>query len=952
MGNFGRVRLNNLTAGCVSADMGCRHGAGRAAFVLAALAIDGAGWGLSGQQEGLSPPEGPEATVFRGGVAPAAVDAVRREGALSIDGRLDDQAWQPAPIITDFVQGVPLEGAEPSEPTEVRVVFDDAAIYVAARMYESDPNVIRARLTRRDERGSFDSFKLSLDPNRDGLTGYEFEVSAAGAETDRYLFGDTQEDVNWDAIWDSAVQVDDRGWTVEMRIPLSQIRYEARPGMQTWGINFERRRLETNETDYFALQSRTARGRVSQFGTIDGLQLPRSSRRFEVRPFAVSQYHTAPAAAGNPLFDGTEMEPRGGLDMSMGIGSAFSLDATVYPDFGQVEVDPEVINLTAFETFFPEKRPFFVRDAQIFTFAGSRGGRMGGGKALFFSRRIGREPRGSGPWDADFHAEPHLTSILGAAKLTGRTRSGLSVGALAAVTGREMGQAYFAQADSLGRFVAEPQAEHAVVRLQQDFRGGASKVGVIGTGLKRELPGDGSFDFLPSEAFSFGLDFEHQWGGRRGRDYRLWGFYSGSLVQGSNEALIRLQRNPTHYYQRPDATYLAVDSTATSMFGSDWRVQLEKEGEHWTWGTWVGQQTPGFEVNDFGFLTTGERLDVGGRIGYREIRPGNLFRNYNISLFTYHNFRHSLLEKVRGPDHFRRSYDTGAAWMSGRFTFLNNWAFNLNFSYSPESQSDTQTRGGPLMTEPAEFNVRVDANTDRSRSFHVSPRFSYRVAAQGRGHDFNTGLNISYRPLPNWRFSLGPNYTNRRDAAQYVTRSTVMDYEPTYGTRYLFGDLQRTGFSMETRLNVSFTPDLSLQLYAQPLLSAGDYLGYRQLEAPGSFDFLEYAEGRAYRFNGDVTGCTGGTTCAFNGSRYFDFDGDGTLDYSTRDRDFNIRSLRGNAVFRWEYRPGSELFLVWQHARRESVLLGNFDLNRDLEGLWLAPAENVFIVKVSHYLSI
>ncbi|MXW66531.1 MAG: hypothetical protein F4Z72_05935 [Gemmatimonadales bacterium] len=930
-----------------------RHGAGRAAFFLAALAISGMGWGLSGQEEGLSPPEGPEATVFRGGVAPAAVDAVRREGALSIDGRLDDPAWQPAPVITDFVQGIPVEGAEPSEPTEVRVVFDDAAIYVAARMYESDPGSIRARLTRRDERGSFDSFKLSLDPNRDGLTGYEFEVSAAGAETDRYLFGDTQEDTNWDAIWDSAVQIDARGWTVEMRIPLSQIRYEARPGMQTWGINFERRRLETNETVYFALQSRTARGRVSQFGTIDGLQLPRSSRRFEVRPFVVSQYHTAPATPGNPLFDGTEMEPRGGLDMSMGIGSAFSLDATIYPDFGQVEVDPEVINLTAFETFFPEKRPFFVRDAQIFTFAGSRGGRFGGGKALFFSRRIGREPRGSGPYDADFHEEPTQTSILGAAKLTGRTSGGLSVGALAAVTGQEMGNAYFAEGDHLIPFVAEPQAEHAVLRLQQDFRGGASKIGLIGTGLKRELPADGTFDFLPSEAFSFGVDFEHQWGGRRSRDFRLWGFYSSSLVRGSNAAMLRLQRNPNHYYQRPDAPHLAIDSTATSMFGSDWRVQLERESEHWTWGAWAGQQTPGFEINDFGFLTSGERLDVGGRISYRNIRPGNLFRNYNISLFTFHNFRHSLLEgNLRDRSNWARAHDAGSAWFSGRFTFLNNWGFNLNFSYSPQTQSDTQTRGGPLMTEPAEFGVRVDANTDRSRSFHVSPNFSYRMADQGRGHDMSTGLNISYRPLPNWRVSVNPSFNDRRDGAQYVTRTTTLSYEPTFGTRYLFGDLHRRGFSMETRLNVSFTPDLSLQLYAQPLLTSGDYVGYRQLAAAGTFDFLDHEEGRVYRFNGIVTGCTGGTTCTRDGVRHFDFDGDGELDYLTRDRDFNVRSLRGNAVFRWEYRPGSQLFLVWQHARRENVPFGSFDLNRDLEGLFFAPAENVFIVKVSHYLSI
>ncbi len=922
---------------------------GRVAFALGALAISGVGSGLEAQGQALS---SSGVAVFSGGTAPAVVEAVRREGSLSIDGRLDDPAWQTAPIITDFVQGVPVEGATPSERTEVRVVFDDDAIYVAARMYESDPSQIRARLTRRDERGSFDSFTLSLDPNRDGLTGYQFEVSAAGAESDKYLFGDTQEDAAWDAIWDSAVKIDDQGWTVEMRIPLSQIRYEAKPEVQTWGINFERRRLETNETVYFSLQSRTARGKVSQFGTIDGLQLASSSRRFEVRPFFVSQYHTAPADAENPLFDGSELDPRAGMDLSMGIGSAFSFDATFNPDFGQVEVDPEVINLTAFETFFPEKRPFFVQDAQIFSFAGSRGGMGGrGGKALFFSRRIGREPRGFGPFEAAFRDRPNQTTILGAGKLTGRTTGGLSVGALFAVTGRETGQAFFADGDSLGRFIAEPQAEHAVLRLQQDFRGGASKIGIIGTGLRRELPGNGSFDYVPSTAYSFGVDFEHQWGGQRGRDFRFWGFYSGSLVQGSSDAMVRLQRNSNHYFQRPDADYLAVDSTATSLFGSDWRVQLEKQGQHWSWGTWLGQQTPGFEINDFGFLTSGERLDVGANLSYREIQPGKIFRTYTISLFSFHNLRHSLLDDFFSGSNWARSYDTGSNWLSGRFTFLNNWGLNLTASYSPQGQSDTQTRGGPLMTDPADVNLRLSGNTDRSRAFHVSPSFSFRKSGLGRGQEMRTGVNFSFRPVPNWRISLGPNYSRTTDAAQYVTSSSAIEYLPTFGSTYVFGNLQRTSLSMDTRLNVSFTPDLSLQFYAQPLLSSGDYLGYRQLAAAETFDFLDFAEGLPVEVDGVVTGCGNGQTCVLNDVRYFDFNGDGSSDHTTSDRDFNIRSLRGNAVFRWEYRPGSEIFLVWQHSRRENLDMGDFDFNRDFSGLFAAPAENVFIFKMSHYLS-
>ena len=883
----------------------------------------------------------------------ATARAVRLEGSISIDGRLDEPAWDAAPSITDFVQGEPLEGAPPTQPTEVRVVFDDGAIYVSAKMHEPEPRVIRNQLVRRDDRGSFDYFTVSLDPNRDGLTGYQFTVSAAGAERDVYLFSDSQEDQDWDAIWDSAVGREGDGWTVELRIPLSQIRYEARRGEQTWGVNFTRRRQESSETDYFALESRTVRGRVSQFGTIDGLQVAAASRRLEVTPFLVSQYHTAPSEAGNPLFDGTELDPRGGVDLSVGIGSAFSLDATFNPDFGQVEVDPEVINLTAFETFFPEKRPFFVQDARVFDFTGQQGGMRGrGGKTLFFSRRIGRSPGGSPPEESSFSDVPGQTAILGAAKLTGRTSGGLSVGALAAVTGREHGDAYFTPGDSLGRFVAEPRTEYGVVRLQQDLRGGGTKFGAIATGLKRELPGDGSFEYLPSTAFSFGIDFEHMWGGASGRDLRLWGFYSGSLVNGSQDALVRIQQSSTHYFQRPDADYLAVDSTRTSLFGADWRIQIERQNAlHWTWNAWLGEQSPGFEINDFGFNTSGEKLDVGASISYREIRPGDLFRNYNISLYTFHNLRHSLLDDVFSGSSWARAHESGTFWINSRFTFLNDWGMNVRASYSPESQSDTQTRGGPLMTAPGDFNIGGDINTDRRAAVSVSPSLSYRKTARSGGQQLRAGFGVTLRPVSNWEIELRPSYTRERNAAQYVTSSSALAYEPTFGTRYLFGDLQQHSLSMDTRLNVAFTPDLSLQLFAQPLISSGDYRTYRQLAAAETFDFLDFTEGSPVVGDDVVASCAGGDTCVLDEVRYFDFDSDGTIDHETSDRDFNVLSLRGNAVLRWEYRPGSQLFLVWQHSRRDRNNLGDLDLGRDFGGLFSAPAENVFIIKVSHYLS-
>lgn len=888
-----------------------------------------------------------------GAGVPALARATRLDGEISIDGRIEEAAWMSAPVITDFVQGEPTEGLAPTEPTEVRVVFDDRSIYVSARMYEKDPSRIHDQLVRRDERGAYDYFSVSFDPNRDGLTGYQFQVAASGSQRDAFLFADVQEDADWNAVWVSAVERDGQGWSVEMKIPLSQLRYEAGPDDQTWGINFERRRLDSNETDYFSLQSRMVRGRVSQFGTIDGFQMTGGSRRIEIRPFAVSQVNQAPTVPGNPLVSASEFDPRVGADLSVGIGSAFSIDATVNPDFGQVEVDPEVINLTAFETFFPEKRPFFVQDAKVFEFAGSQSGRGGrGGKAMFFSRRIGREPQGFGPFDADFVNSPNLNTIIGAAKLTGRTAGGLSVGALGAMTAKESGDAFFIDGDSLSTFTAQPAAAHGVMRLQQDFRGGGSKIGIIGTAISRGLPDTGAFDFLPGEAFSFGLDFEHQWGGDRGRNWRLWGFYAGSFVSGSQTAITRLQRNSLHYFQRPDASYLGVDSTATSLFGSDWRLQFERQSaRHWTYGLWLGQQTPGFDINDLGFITSGERLDAGARVTYREVQPGSLFLRYNINFFSFHNFRNSLIKDGLFADgNFARSYSTGTFWLSSNVTFLNNWRAAIRSSYSPQTQSGTQTRGGPLMMSPSRWSLGGDFNTDDRAAVSMRPSFSYTRGSRDSGYSVRGGLGFAFRPAPSWQIEIGPSFSRQRNAAQYVTRSAAVEFEPTFGSRYLFGDLERNTLSMDTRLNVAFTPDLSLQLFLQPLISSGNYLSYRQLQSAESYDLLDFTEGDAFD-DGSGLVCVDGTTCVDDGVRYFDFTGDGSPNHATRDRNFNIRSLRGNLVFRWQYRPGSEIFLVWQHSRRDTQNFGDLNVGRDLGGLFAAPSQNVFIFKISHYLS-
>ena len=440
-----------------------------------------------------------------------AMEAAQRTGHISIDGRLDEAAWAAAVPATRFVQREPIEGADPDEDTEIRVLYDADAIYIGARMYDDHPEHIGRQLVRRDERGAFDLLSVSIDPNNDRLTGYQFRVSAAGAQRDAYLYDDVRQDDAWDAVWESGVAIDDQGWVAEMRIPLSQIRYETTDGPQSWGINFMRRCLATDEIIDFALQSRQRYGRVSVLGRLNGLVLPSNARRLEIRPYSLGSARTARAEQGNPFFDGSDFNARAGLDVRYGLGSSYHLDLTVNPDFGQVEVDPAVVNLSAFETFFREQRPFFVEDAQVFEFG------LSGRDELYYSRRIGRQPRGDTPDGADFADIPTETSILGAAKITGRSPGGVSIGVLAAVTGRESGKAHSISNGRIPEFTVEPRAEFGVLRIRRDLRDGASQFGAVGSVMHRALPDDSAFDYLTSEAFSGGVDFEHNWGGARAR---------------------------------------------------------------------------------------------------------------------------------------------------------------------------------------------------------------------------------------------------------------------------------------------------------------------------------------------------------------------------------------------------------------------------------------------------
>lgn len=858
---------------------------------------------------------------------PRALDATREVAEIEIDGVLDEAEWELGQVFTGFTQAEPVEGDPAEHDTEVRVLFGDDAIWIAARMWDDDPTGIEARLTRRDDMGgSYDLFSVSLDPNLDGLTGYAFSVSAANVQSDTYLYDDNKRDQAWDAVWASAVSMDELGWTVEIRIPLSQIRYEASDEPQTWGVGFHRFRVASNERTFRPLLSGLRTGIVSQMGRLENVRVPRSARRLEVLPYAVSSFHRGPAVEGDPFFDGSAANGRIGLDLSYGLGAAFTLDATINPDFGQVEADPAVINLSAFETFFQEQRPFFVQDARVFDFSLS-----GGQNQLFYTRRVGRSPQGRAPSNASFSDIPDNATILGAAKLAGRTSSGFSIGALAAVTGNERGEALF-QDGSRGEFLVEPRSEYGAMSVARDFREGASQIGVLGTFMQRDLPGDGAFDWLPSSAFSGGVRFNHQW---NDRDWAVFGYVSGSHVRGSEEAITRIQRSSIHYFQRPDATRFELDPTATSMTGVDWRLTLAKQnGEHWTGSIWAAEVTNGFEVNDAGFSTRSEVLDGGAAISYREIRPGDHLRSYNLGLRMFHNWSHEALDDMWSIGSWHSARTNGSYSANANVELLNYWRVGTSVSYRPQQMSRRQTRGGPMMVSPAGWNANLNLNSDRRRTVSAGLGFNVSDDAIGEGGSKNFFTSMRIQPSDNVVLTFSPRYSTSRSGDQYVTATSVLPYGPTYGTRYLFADLEQRELSMEARVDWTFTPTLSLQLFAQPLISSGDYLEYKQLSAAETYDFLSL----------DPTSVAG--------TQEVDFDNDGTPDFSFTDRDFNVRSLIGNVVLRWEYRPGSTVFLVWQRRQADFAPVGTFDLGRDSGALFDAPADDRFIVKVNYWLGL
>jgi hypothetical protein len=877
-----------------------------------------------------------------GGAPPVpAADAARLQGAITLDGRLDEAAWQQAVPATGFRQIQPEEGAPASLRTEVRILFDDRALYIGARM--SQPGGVIAPLARRDQlldasgdNGSFNSLTtdkliVRLDPYHNHLDDAWFEVNPSGATGDKF-----NGDPSWDPVWEAAAQVDSLGWTAEMRIPFSQLRFSP-DSVQTWGLQIWRYIDRLNEQSMWSFRPRNAASGPAFYGHLEGLVIPSQPRQLEVLPYAVTGSRFDRAAPGDPYGEDTDLRFNIGGDLKYLLTTNLTLDATINPDFGQVEVDPSVLNLSAFETYYDEKRPFFVAGRSAFSFGGQRCMFCSNSSSLnaFYSRRVGRPPQLAGYVEdaSDYADVPENTSILAAAKITGRTSQGYTIGVLNAVTGRETAHFMPAGGGQESQQVVEPLTNYFVGRVKKELRDGATTIGGIVTSVARSTGDPVVEDRLHTHAEAAGLDWYHTW---QGREYSWMGSTLFTNVAGSPAALERTQRSSARYFHRPDREVTGdgvfgtdYDPEATSMRGYGLFTRVGKDsGGILRWELMANVRSPGFENNEIAFLGRADYLWVNGNVGASITTPTSWYR----SIFT----------TIGGAA--ERNYDgditrTAIQAYYG-MEFLNYWNLRTFWIHEEPSLDDRLTRGGPVVKRTGYDLGHFQVSTDpRSPAvFDVQIRGSRGIGADTRSFTLSPGLAL--KPASNIFVQLSPTFSYDEDVAQYVT--TLEDPTATdfFGKRYVFGAIRTRTLSLSTRLNWTFTPDLTLQLFAQPFVASGDYSSFREFARPRTLEKRIYGEDMGtieYREGGD---------------RYV-VDPDGTgpaATFSFDDPSFTTGALRGTAVLRWEYRPGSTLFLVWTQHRSGYHGAGSFDFDGARTAIFDQRPVNIFQVKATYWI--
>jgi hypothetical protein len=834
----------------------------------------------------------------------------------AIDGKGDDPCWEKAEWSGGFMQTDPRCGEAPTEATEFKVMYDEKNLYVLVRCHDNKTAGIDRRVARRDEVDG-DNVAVYVDSYFDKRTAFGFKVNAAGVKGDAALSGDSlDQDFTWDPVWAVKTAVDALGWTAEMAIPFSQLRFATRDEL-TFGLQVRRFLYRNQELSSWQHIPKDAPGFIHHFGELQGLKGIKAQHQVEIIPYAVAKGQLSPQEAGNPFATGSSSRLLGGLDGKIGLTSDLTLDFTLNPDFGQVEADPSVVNLSAYETYFQEKRPFFTEGRNILDFRMMGGDGDFGSDNLFYSRRIGRAPHYYPETrDGEFLDMPMSTAILGAFKVTGKTRHGLALGVLESLTARTRA-AVSLDGQSRDETV-EPLTNYFMLRAQQDFKEGKTVIGAMVTAVNRDIQ-DPALDFLHAAAYTGGIDLLHTW---KNSSYYVSANSVFSLLQGSREAIERTQTSSVHYFQRPDADHLAFDPERTSLSGFGGNFEIGKRGNgKLRYAGGVTWRSPGLELNDMGYLHQSDVIMSWGWAGYRIMQPTWIFNQLNMNFNAWQGYNFGGTPIFVG----------GNVNFSGQLK--NYWSIYCGLNRQGPSLSQGALRGGPSLRNEPGVSSWFGIGSDERKRLRVEGSGSLFVGRDRSREGYDTELSVVFRPSKGLSLSIAPGYGYYRNHLQYVETASAGD-----DSRYVMARLAQNTVYLTLRLNYSVTPELSIQFYGQPFIANGRYDAFKRITDPRAALFRDRFQG----YDGDEIAFDAGS------NEYRVREAIGNAAYSFANPDFNVLELRTNLVLRWEYRPGAALFVVWSQGRGDDTGRNNFDIASGFSDLMNLPATHVFLVKFTY----
>jgi hypothetical protein len=845
---------------------------------------------------------------------------------VKFDGIPDEPAWDAVAWSGDFVQYQPDNGAPPYQPTSFKVLYDDKFLYIAYRAFDSSPDSIVQRMSRRDEFPG-DWVEINIDSYHDLRSAFSFTLSVSGVRGDEFISDNGNNwDTSWNPIWFGKTNVDDQGWTAEVKIPLSQLRYGDEPE-KVWGIQVQRRIFRREERSSWQHIPQNGTGWVSRFGELHGLKDIPSQRQVEIAPYVVGKLESYKREVGNPFADGKDSKLSIGLDGKVAVTSDLIVDFTINPDFGQVEADPSQVRIDGFQNYFQERRPFFIESRNIFHYqmTGSAAEGDFDSDLLFYSRRIGGSPHGyPSLGEGEYAKIPLNTSILGAAKFSGKTKDGWSIGVLESITQRE--KALIDHEGTRRKALVEPLTSYFVGRLQKDIDEGNTIVGGIFTAVNRE---DGLENMLHRSAYSGGVDFQHFW------NNRAWNFSARGIfsrVNGSPEAILNTQTSFEHLFQRPNADHVSVDPTRTSMTGHGGTIKLSKfggkqgeKGQIFKFETGLTWRSPELETNDIGFQLTADEINHFTWVGYQILKPFSVFRTFRI------NYNHWSRWDF-GGQHLYQAFNSNA-----HAFFNSNWQTGTGLTWEVLDISNNALRGGSALRRPPGIGHFAYLGTDQRKRLTFNLNFFNALGFEKTVRSNNVNLWMSLQPNDAMSLSISPGFNSyHRKQDQYVSQVAYNGE-----TRTIVSEVNQKTLRFTMRLNYNLTPDLTIQYYGSPFITRPLYKNYGYVVDPLAKDY----DSRFHRF-------TSNEIQVEDGHFVVDENGDGVTDYSFGNPDFNFVQFRSNFVMRWEYIAGSELYLVWsQSSEPDSQVFSDLGstLGRSLlENSFGDKARNIFLVKVTY----